>query len=95
MRYATGKNAWAMCRRCGMRGRYVEMVDDGQYPGLRVHPECRDMKHPVEKPLVPADDGIVLRKPSPDTDDDSPGGDNGSLADYFDARGERYFGGGT
>lgn len=71
MRFATGKWALATCGRCGMRGRYSEMVDDGQTPGLRVHPACRDIRHPQEKP-VRAEDGVALQRPTgnPDTAND-------------------------
>ena len=73
MKFASGKNAWGMCQRCGLRARYTELVADGENPGLRVHPWCRDIAHPAEKPFRTTE-GIALRRPSPDIDDDSPGG---------------------
>lgn len=93
MRFASGKSAWFRCGRCGDRGKYVDSVSDGQLPGLRVHPNCRDEKHPVEKPFK-ADDAVALQHPGPDIDDDS-GGDSGvSVADAL-FPGQRVFGGGT
>jgi len=74
-----------------MRGFYRDMVEDGQYPGLVVHPYCRDEKHPTEKPYM-ADDAVILRKPSPDTDDDSPGSST-TLVSAFGW--DHYFGGNT
>ena len=67
MRFATGKFAWFTCSRCGMRGRYSEMVSDGQTPGLWVHPACRDIRHPQERP-VRAEDGVALQHPTGNPD---------------------------
>jgi hypothetical protein len=92
MKYASGKYAWGMCGRCGLRARYAELVADGHIYGLRVHPGCRDIKHPIEKPFS-EEDGVALRYPSPDLDDDSPG-EGDLLEETFDAE-VRYFGGGT
>lgn len=72
MKYAKGHNALAICDRCGMRVRYDELVPDGQTPGLLVHPSCRDVKHPAEK-LFRTDEGVILKKPRPDRDDDTTG----------------------
>jgi len=92
MRFAKGGSAYFMCGRCGTRGRYTESVSDGQYPGLRVHPNCRDEKHPAEKPFK-ADDAIALQHPSPDTDDDSGGSTGTTLAEALGFT--NYFGGNT
>ena len=70
MRYASGARALGRCQRCGDRVRYLDLVDDKHTPGLRVCQDCFDIKHPAEKPFN-ADEGIILRKPSVDTDDDS------------------------
>jgi hypothetical protein len=51
---------------------YRLLVPDGYKPNLRVHPSCRDEAHPAEKP-VRTDEGIALKNPRPDRDDDSPG----------------------
>lgn len=92
MKYSSGKNAWGRCMRCGDKVRYNELVADGNIPGLRVHPGCRDIKHPTEKPFN-ATDAVLLKHPSPDIDDDSPGS-SGTL--LIDAMGwTNTFGGGT
>lgn len=80
MRYASGAKAWATCQRCGLRGKYVEMVADGNVPNLRVHAYCRDIKNPQEKPIR-ADDATQLRHPAPDLDDDSPGDSGDTLTE--------------
>ncbi len=92
-KYARGKYAVGMCGRCGMKHPYRDMVSDGQYPGLRVCRECRDKKHPVETPFI-AVEGIALRKPAPDIDDDTTGinDPNEVLVDLLDGES---FGGGT
>lgn len=92
MTYATGKNALARCPRCGDKVRYLDMVDDGQIPGQRVCPGCRDEKHPAERPFK-SEDSIVLRRPSPDTDNDGTVSGT-SLAETLWPT-ERYFGGDT
>lgn len=79
-RFSTGKNAFGMCQRCGMRARYQELVSDGELPGLRVHESCRDIKHPAEMPFN-ATDSELLQRPAPDTDDDSPGDTGTSLVE--------------
>jgi hypothetical protein len=61
--YAAGTKAWAICDRCGLRGRHLEMLSEAQ-TGLRVHPACAD------EPYVPRKrppEGIALRHPRPDT----------------------------
>ncbi len=72
MSYASGRHAWGQCGRCGGRTKLNELVLDGQVPNLLVHPSCRDMKHPAEKPFNPLD-AQALKRPAPDLDDDSPG----------------------
>lgn len=69
-----------------------DMVPDGQYPGLLVDPDWRDIKHPVEKPFD-ATDAQTLRRPAPDTGDDS-GGAGGSLKTALFPN-DNVFGGGT
>lgn len=93
MKYATGKNALAVCDRCGLRAPYKMLVNDGDKPGLRVHPSCRDEKHPAEKPFN-ADEGIALKNPRPDRDDDSVG-DSGELLVEALFPNDHNFGGGT
>jgi hypothetical protein len=70
------------------------MVSDGQFPGLRVMPGSRDIKHPVEKPFD-AEEGIALRFPAPDTEDDSGIGLNDDNEPLDDLLGGNNFGGGT
>lgn len=74
-----------------MRARYTDLVSDGDIPGLRVHLECRDIKHPAERPFK-AEDAVALRRPAPDIDDDSAGDSGETLADALEGN---YFGGGT
>lgn len=76
--YATGARAWATCQRCGARALHKELVADGHYPNLRVHPGCRDIRNPQEKPFK-AEDKVLLRHPVPDIDDDSAGDTGTSL----------------
>ncbi len=78
MPFATGKLAWAICDRCGLRCRYLELNDDvvnQRKTGLRVCPACVDQDNPqlwVSRSLRA--EGIALRNPRPDTGlDDSTG----------------------
>lgn len=72
MKYAVGRLAWAQCDRCGMRELLKDLVPDQYKKGLLVHRTCMDEKHPAEKPFN-ADEGIVLKNPRPDRDDDTVG----------------------
>jgi hypothetical protein len=92
-RFARGKHALGQCGRCGGRAPYRQLVSDGDKPGLRVHPWCRDIVHPQEKP-VRTDDATALRHPAPDLDDDSPGDSGQTLAEAM-FPGQNYFGGET
>ena len=78
-RYAKGKFAVGRCGRCGDKVPYKDLRADGQYPGMRVCDNCRDEKHPTEK-QIRLDEGIALRNPAPDVDDDS-AGNTDNLAD--------------
>ena len=78
-KYAKGKNAVGICARSGRKMRLLDMVPDGQNPGLLVDPDWRDIKHPIEKPLD-VSDAEALRRPAPDTDDDSAGAPCGGPA---------------
>ena len=64
-RYAQGRNAVAECMRSGQKMRYRDLVEDGQIPGLLVHPDWYEPRHPQEIP-VDASDAIVLWSPSPE-----------------------------
>ena len=63
--YARGSRAWGICQRSGTRYLLRELVEDGRYPGLLVHPDWWEGKHPQETP-VDVSDPIALRRPSPD-----------------------------
>lgn len=76
-KYATGRAALGICDRCGGKYPYLSLVPDGYQPNLRVHPSCRDEPHPADKPFD-ASEGIALKNPRPDRDDDSPG----AIADH-------------
>lgn len=92
-KFARGDNAVGICARSGRKMLRKNMVPDGQYPNLLVDPAWRDMKHPQEKPVT-TEEGIVLNRPAPDTDDDS-GGDSGeTVAEALFPDGN-YFGGAT
>lgn len=70
MRYAIGKYAVGMCDRCGLEFPLRLLVPDGYKKGLLVCTTCRDIFPPQEKP-VRLDEGIALRNPRPNRDDDS------------------------
>lgn len=91
-KYAKGRSAVGICARSGRKMLLKDMVPDGQNPGLLVDPDWRDIKHPAEKPFD-ATDAQTLRRPAPDTSDDS-GGAGSSLATALFS-GQNYFGGGT
>lgn len=63
--YARGAKAWGICQRCGLRALLNDLVFDGYYRDLRVHPECRDDRHPQERPPT-IKDPVTLWKPSPE-----------------------------
>lgn len=93
--FASGKNAWGRCQRCGDRVRYLQLRKDGDNPNLMVCGTCYDIPHPAEKPFV-VKDPQILKNPAPDTDDDSVGDSGVTLAEMFENQGEEiYFGGGT
>lgn len=72
MSFSRGRKALGRCSRCGDKVPYLSLLDDGENPGLRVCQSCYDIKHPAEKPFK-TDEPIMLKKPAPDIDDDSPG----------------------
>ena len=91
-RYAKGRRAVGICARSGRKMLLSQMVPDGQYPGLLVDPDWRDIKNEQERP-IDVSDAIALRRPAPDTDDDSAGaGDSLKDALFPD---DNVFGGGT
>lgn len=64
-RYSRGEKAYGICKRCGLRSLLNDLVFDGYFSWWRVHPECRDQKHPQER-LVRVTDPISLWRPSPE-----------------------------
>jgi hypothetical protein len=64
-RYAKGSKAWGICQKSG--GRYLrsELVEDGYFKGLLVHPKWKDGPHPQERPVT-VQDAMAIRKPSPE-----------------------------
>lgn len=63
--FAGGRWALAICDRCGMRGKYTEMVCEPD-TGLRVHPRCMDERNPYLT-MYQISEPIVLRDARPDT----------------------------
>lgn len=91
--YAKGKKAVAICQRSGEKILYSKLVPDGDSPGLMVSPEWRDISHPAKRPVRTVE-GVSLRRPAVDTDNDSDEPVAGSLATNLFA-GQNIFGGGT
>lgn len=91
--FAKGKNAVGICQRSGKKLPLKQLVEDGDIPGLLVDPDWRDISHPAERPIR-TKEGIALRKPAPDTDNDGSGTPAPNLADTLFPN-ENVFGGGT
>lgn len=88
--FARGANAVGICARSGRKMPLKDMVRDGEL-GLLVDPAWRDEFHPQKKPAR-LEEGIALRNPAPDLDDDSAGsGQSVAAALGF----TRYHGGAT
>lgn len=64
-RYARGRHALAECQRSGQKMRYRDLVEDGHVPGLLVHPDWWEPRHPQEIP-VSVEDPVALYRPSPE-----------------------------
>ena len=64
-KYAKGKHAVAECQRSGQKMRYRDLVEDGHVPGLLVHPDWWEPKHPQEIPVT-IDDPVALYRPAPE-----------------------------
>lgn len=92
-KYATGKFAMGICARSGRKMPLRAMVPDPNRPGLMVDPAWADRKHPIEENIV-LEDGVALRRPAPDVDDDSPGDDGQTIAQALGFDGVSYFGSG-
>lgn len=70
-RFASGKNAIAMCDRCGFRFKLTELkteiIKTKRYQAL-VCPTCWDPDHPqLQLGMYPVDDPQALRNPRRDT----------------------------
>jgi hypothetical protein len=68
---ATGKESIAICDRCRTKFPYQRLVADGNSPGLRVCPSCRDVKDPWRLPARKTEQ-VALSHPRPEnplTDD--------------------------
>jgi hypothetical protein len=90
-RFASGKNAIAMCDRCGQRYKLKilrrEIIKTKNFD-LLVCPECWDPDHPqLQLGMYPVDDPQGLRNPRPDTSYVV----SGLLADGFLGEGSRIF----
>lgn len=66
MGYARGLRAWGECQRCGFRVLYVNLLVDGDTPGLLVCGSCWDPKHPQDLPPPIGADEQALYRPSPE-----------------------------
>lgn len=88
-RYATGKRAVGICARSGRKMLLKDMVKDERL-GLMMDPAEADIKHPVEKP-VKLDDAITLKRPAPNTENDS-AGDGGSFLTALGLNSDPHFG---
>ena len=85
---ATGRFAFGMCGRCGMKVPYLSLRRDGYNGGLYVCEECYDL--PEERD-TPVHDDVNLKHPQPD-----PGTDRETATLLATAMGfDTYFGGGT
>lgn len=92
MAFAKGKHAVARCQRTGDKIPYSRLVPDQDNPGLLVDKKYVDIEHPADHPPKLAE-GIALRNPSPDTDDDSASQNDNNLVTEFGW--DNYFGGDT
>jgi hypothetical protein len=83
--YARGRRARAECQRSGQKMFYKDLVEDGHIPGLLVHPDWWEPKHPQEIPVT-VTDPIALYRPAPDLSSQDPdygdpeGGGQGACA---------------
>lgn len=63
MRYASGRDAWGECSRCGLFFRLNELIEDGYKKNFRVCQSCYDPFPPQER-IVSVDDPQALWKPA-------------------------------
>jgi|TARA_R110000803_G_scaffold32838_1_gene72105 hypothetical protein len=65
MAFASNKNAYAICDRCGFRYGLIELRKE--WNGLKTCPECYESKHPQLEPKTNKADPQAVRDPRPDT----------------------------
>lgn len=63
-RYARGEHALGECARSGIVMLRKDMVEDGQFPGLLVHPDWYEPPYP--EPLKDLSDAVALYRPAPE-----------------------------
>ncbi len=66
MPLSDGRASIAICDRCNCKYPYQVLRADGNSPGLRVCPDCWDVKNPWRLPPIQPD-AISLKYPRPDT----------------------------
>src|SRR3990167_7457667 len=66
--YSSGRYAVAMCPRCGVKVRYIELRRE--WSGQWTCRACFDPKHPQIDPVRVVYDPQALHHPYPDNDDD-------------------------
>lgn len=93
MKFAEGARSYGRCQRCGDRYFLRQLRPDGYKPELLVGPCCYDIFPPDLKP-IDLTDSESLRRPSPDTDDDSVGNSGETLEEAMFPN-DNSFGGGT
>ena len=71
--YARGRNALAICERCGLRVKYLDLMYDGDTPSLKVCADCWDPEHPQDR-LPDTFDPVTLYDPTGDPDFNVAGG---------------------
>lgn len=90
-KYAKGTHALGRCGKCGDKRALSDLQKDKHTKGLLVCGACFDIKHPTHRKFDP-EDAIALKRPAPDTDDDSGGSTGTSLVTALGF--SNYFGGG-
>jgi len=65
MSFASNKNAYGLCDRCGFRYGLRELRKE--WNGLKTCPECYESKHPQLNPVNRVADPQAVREPRPDT----------------------------
>lgn len=79
MRFSSGKNAKAICDRCGFAYPYPKIR--AEWNGSRVCPQCWEEKHPQLDPPNVTPDAEALRHARPDRDE--PAVDSTDFDNFF------------